>query len=151
MTIWGEWVTDPAHLPQHYKDYAAWNGPYFVQRAMTIGPNTVKVIEQILKSRKLEVQTYRLCVGVLRFSKNYSKSSLEECCRRALDVGRANYSFIKNSIAAVADELGDEGKRCAENEVRNQGAYVMSSRATDVEALLSRSQSLAASDGKEAK
>jgi len=147
----GQWVTDPAHMPQHYKDYTAWNGPYFVQRAMTVGPNAVKVIEQILKSRKLEVQTYRLCVGVLGFSKRYSKSALEECCRRALEVGRANYSFVKNSIAAVADELGDEGKRRAENEERNQGAYVMSSRATDVEALLSRSQSLAASDGKEAK
>ena len=108
------------------------------------------VIEKILKSRKLEVQTYRLCVGVLGFSKRYSKSAVEECCRRALEVGRANYTFIKNSIAAVAEELGDEGKRCAENEIRNQGAYVMSSKATDVEALLSRSQSLAASDRKEA-
>ena len=145
----GEWVTEPSHLPQHYRDYTAWNGPYFIQRAMTVGPCTVKVIERILKSRKLEIQTYRLCVGVLNFTKRYSKTALEECCRRALELDRVNYSFVKNSIAAVAEELGDEAQHRRDNELRNQGAYVMSSRASDVETLLSRSQYLAQHDGKE--
>lgn len=149
-TYRGQWLTDPSHMPQHYKEYASWNGPYFIRKAMTVGPCTVKVIEQILKSRKLEVQTYRLCIGVLNFSRRYSKTTLEECCRRALDLDRINYTFIKNSIPSVAEELGDEAKHRRENELRNQGAYVMSSKASDVETLLSRSQSLAKRDETEA-
>jgi hypothetical protein len=55
---------------------------------MTIGPNTSEVIKRILVSRKLEVQTYRMCHGVLSFSKKYSKQALEETCRQALEFGK---------------------------------------------------------------
>ena len=48
------------------------------QEAMTVGPNTVKVIEHILKSREHEVQTYRLCLGILNYTKKYSKLALED-------------------------------------------------------------------------
>ena len=33
---------------------------------MTVGPNTVEAVKRILASRKYEVQTYRMCQGVLR-------------------------------------------------------------------------------------
>ena len=68
----GEWLTDPRHLPDSYKQMSEWNAEYFTRKAMTVGPNTVKVIERILKSREHEVQTYRLCLGVLNFVKKYS-------------------------------------------------------------------------------
>ena len=44
----------------------------------------MEVIKRILSSRKLEVQTYRMCQGVLNFSKKYSKQALEETCRGRL-------------------------------------------------------------------
>ena len=53
----GEWLTDPAHLPESYKQMYEWNATYFTRKAMTVGPNTVKVIDNILKSREHEVQT----------------------------------------------------------------------------------------------
>lgn len=37
---------------------------------MTIGPNTVDVIKTVLHSREQEVQTYRLCLGIIGFAKN---------------------------------------------------------------------------------
>ena len=46
----GEWLTNPAHIPDSYKKMSEWNATYFVRKAMTVGPNTVKVIEHILKS-----------------------------------------------------------------------------------------------------
>lgn len=76
----GEWLTDPRHLPDSYKQMSEWNAEYFTRKAMTVGPNTVKVIERILKSREHEVQTYRLCLGVLNFVKKYSKLSNYCCC-----------------------------------------------------------------------
>lgn len=76
---------------------------------MTVGPNTVDVIKKVLQSRQIEIQTYCWCVGILGFTKKYSKQALVECCSRALQLDRTTYSFIKNSKAAVADELGTAG------------------------------------------
>ena len=139
----GDWKTDPRHLPASYKEMAEWNGPYFTRKAMTVGPNTVKVIEAILKSRPLEVQTYRLCLGVLNFTKKYSKLALEDCCRMALETNHPSYSFIKNSIAAVAEDLGSAGFNTKLNDERNKGAFIMDPHVSDIENLLSKSMRLA--------
>ncbi len=139
----GQWSTNPEHLPANHRDLAEWNAAYFTRKAMTIGPNTVEVIKTILASRKLEVQTYRLCLGVLNFTKKYSKQTLEECCKQALELNKVTYTFIKNSIPAIADELGTFSFNHKVNEERNQGAFVMSADAMDIDNLLSRSQKLA--------
>ncbi|MCD8295318.1 MAG: IS21 family transposase [Clostridia bacterium] len=138
----GQWQTNPDHLPENYKDISAWNGPYFIQRAMTIGPNTVEVISHVLKSRWLEVQTYRQCVGILGFTKKYSRRVLEECCREAVEAGKPTYTYVKTTIDAVAEEMGRDAYNTKVNEERNRGAYVMGQGHMDVEALLSRSQDL---------
>ena len=143
-----QWSTDPSHLPENYREISEWNGTYFTRRAMTIGPNTAEVIKRILSSRKLEVQTYRMCQGVLSFSKKYSKQALEETCRQALELGKTTYTFIKNTIPVVADNLGAAGYNTTANDERNKGAFVMGADATDINTLLSRSQSLAQSKGK---
>jgi hypothetical protein len=143
----GEWLTDPTHLPASYKQMSEWNAPYFTRKAMTVGPYTLKVIEHVLKSREHEVQTYRLCMGILNFTKKYSKLALEDCCKTAVETNHISYSFIKNSIAAVADEIGTAGFNTKVNEERNKGAFIMNPHAGDIERLLSKSSMLA---GKEA-
>ena len=139
----GEWLTDPSHLPESYKQMSEWNATYFTRKAMTVGPNTVKVIEHILKSREHEVQTYRLCLGILNYTKKYSKLALEDCCRLAIETSHISYSFIKNSIAAVAEEIGTAGFNTKLNEERNKGAFVMGPHAGDLDRLLSKSSKLA--------
>lgn len=139
----GQWSTKPEHLPANHRGSSEWNAAYFTRKAMTIGPNTVEVIKTILASRKLEVQTYRLCLGVLNFTKKYSKQTLEECCKRALELNKVTYTFIKNSIPAIAEEWGTSSLKHKVNEERNKGAFVMSTGAMDIGNLLSRSQKLA--------
>ena len=143
-----QWSTNPSHLPANYRELTEWSGTYFVQRAMAVGPNTVEVIRQILASRKLEVQTYRMCQGVLSFTKKYSKQALEETCRQALALGKTTYTQIKNTIPVIANDLGVAGYNTAMNEERNKGAFVMGAEATDINTLLNRSQILAKSKGK---
>ena len=138
----GQWFTNPEHLPGNSRQMAEWNGPYFTQKAMTIGPNTVEVIKRILASRKYEVQTYRQCVGVLGFAKKYGKKVLEECCGQALELNKVTYTFIKNSIAALAEELMENADIVHRNEDKNKGAYVMSPLSADISHLLAKSQSL---------
>ena len=139
----GEWLTDPAHLPESYKQMSEWNAAYFTRKAMTVGPNTVKVIEHILKSREHEEQTYRLCLGILNYTKKYSRLALEDCCKLAIETSHISYSFIKNSIAAIAEDIGTAGYNTKLNERRNKGAFVMGPHAGDLERLLSKSSKLA--------
>ena len=144
----GQWVTDPGHLPKDYSGYAEWDGTYFIQKALAIGPKTTDVVRLVLKSRAYEVQTYRQCIGILNFAKKYGKQALEECCRQALELNRATYTFIKNSIPAVAAETMPEDGRRRLNDKKNEGAYVMGADASDLGKLLARSKALADRAGK---
>ena len=83
-----------------------------------------------------------MCQGVLSFTRKYSKQVLEETCRQALELGKVHYTFIKNTIPAVAEAVGAAAFNTAVNEQRNRGAFVMDASAKDIETLLSRSQRL---------
>ena len=60
-------------------------------------------------------------------------------------------AYIKNSIAAIADQSGTKAFSFQENEKKNRGGFVMGQSAMDVHNLLSRSQELARRNGKEGK
>ena len=136
----GQWQTDIKHLPESFSSYSNWNGAYFLEKAMTCGPNTVEVIKDVLASRNYEVQTYRLCKGILSFAKTYGKEALEESCRMAVECRRTTYTFIKNSISTVAMDIGANERKQDE---KNRGAYAMPKTAMEIDTLLSRSQRLA--------
>ena len=138
----GQWFTDPEHLPKNHNSYAEWNAAYFIQKALTVGPCTADVIRKVLKSRTYEVQTYRQCVGILNFVKKYSKQTLEECCKQALELNRVTYTFIKNSIPAVSSEMMTDADKRRINDEKNKGAYVMGSEASNIHRLLQKSQAL---------
>ena len=91
-----------------------------------------------------------MCVGILNFSKKYGKAVLEECCRQALEVDRPTYSYIKNSVSSVADDMSTEQHVSENINARNQGALAMDTKKMDVDRLLSRSHDLAQSSRKEA-
>lgn len=139
----GQWCTNPEHLPKSYNDFREWNAEFFISKAMNIGPNTVDVIKTVLHSREQEVQTYRLCLGIIGFAKKYSREALEKCCRQAIKAGKPNYTFIKNSIPVVAEDFVAPDNRMKINANRNKGAYIMSAEAMDVDNLLSKSRNLA--------
>lgn len=91
-----------------------------------------------------------MCLGILNYSKKYGKPVLEECCKQAVEVDRLKYSYIKNSIAAVAEDMESTNASNAISEERNRGAFVMDASKMNVETLLSRSQELAHRKEKEA-
>ena len=67
---------------------------------------------------------------------------LEECCRQALGLNKDTYTFIKNSVPAIAEELTNSTDISPRNEEKNKGAYVISSASADINRLLVKSQSL---------
>lgn len=149
-TIKGQWSTNPEHLPDSYNGFSQWNATYFIQKASLVGVNTETVIRSILKSRKYEVQTYRMCLGIINFAKKYSNKALEECCKQAISLNKQKYTFIKNTLPVIAEDLGTEGyKSPMTKNTPARGGYVMSPNATSVDTLLSRSKALADQERKE--
>ena len=142
----GQWSTNPDHLPRNYQGYGQWSASWFINKASLIGPNTVNVIKNILGSRKYEVQTYRMCRGILGFKERYGAKVLEDCCGQAIKNGKMTYTFVKNTVTAIAEEHGDAGKNSYQGK---RGGYVMDSATNSIENLLSRSRKLADTEGKD--
>lgn len=142
----GQWSTNPDHLPRNYQGYGQWSASWFINKASLIGPNTVNVIKNILGSRKYEVQTYRMCRGILGFKDRYGVKVLEDCCGQAIKSGKMTYTFVKNTITAIAEEHGDSFEN---SHKEKRGGYVMDSATNSIENLLSRSRKLADTEGKE--
>ena len=91
------------------------------------------------------IQTYRMCLGILNFTKKYSNKTLEECCKQAVALNKQKYTFIKNTIAVVADDLGEAGYHHPTSAKKEpvRGGYVMPPEASSIDTLLSRSKALA--------
>ena len=121
------------------------------EKAVSVGPNTLAVIKTVLASRKLEVQSYRSCIGILQYKDRYNKAVLEECCTRAMRANRPYYSYIKNIVAQVAEEL--KVTPCSmsteEKNIPQKGGITRSAKATDIDTLLSKSKELLGKGGDE--
>lgn len=80
----GQWMTNPDHLPQKYREYLQWSKPNFQQWASKIGPYTRTVINTQFDRVNFPVQAFRTCQGILSFSKRHSPIALESCCQQAV-------------------------------------------------------------------
>ncbi len=101
----GQYSTVMEHMPPDHQKYLEWNGDRFRRWADSIGINTRKVVDAILTSGRVEQQTYRSCMGLLKLAEKHSPSKLEEACLRALLYSRTpSYKSIKNLLAAMKED-----------------------------------------------
>ena len=96
----GQYSTITEHMPKDHQEYLEWNGERFRKWAERIGENTAKVIDSILRSKRVEQQSYRACMGLLKMSDKYSPARLEEACRKALNYTQSpSYKSVSNILA----------------------------------------------------
>ena len=110
----GEHRTNPEHMPDAHRDFAEWGAARFRRWATGIGESTEKVVDAILKSRKVEQQPYRSCRGVLALAEAHGKELLEEACAKALLLTpRPSHKVVKGIVVALGKERegadGDDG------------------------------------------
>lgn len=79
-----QYGTVTEHMPKDHRFYLEWNGDRFRKRAERIGENTAKVIDAILRSKRVEQQSYRACMGLLKLADKHPPAKLEEASRTAL-------------------------------------------------------------------
>lgn len=93
------------NLSEIYNRFRKW--------AERIGSSTCQVVDAILTSKRVEQQSYRSCMGLLKLADKYSVDRLEAACRKALSfTATPSYKSIKNILDTGNDqtETPDKGK-----------------------------------------
>lgn len=121
----GQYSTVTEHMPPNHQKYLEWNGDRFRNWAKQIGPNTYKVVNAILASRKIEQQAYRSCMGLLKLADKYSSARLEAACTKALSyTASPSYKSVKSILSAAPDDpVPEKPKRKATGITRGADFY----------------------------
>ena len=105
----GQYSTVTEHMPEDHQKYLDWNGDRFRKWAMQIGTNTGKTVDAILTSGRVEQQSYRSCMGLLKLADKHSAARLEAACAKALTyTSKPSYKSIKNILANWKEELSSQ-------------------------------------------
>ena len=107
----GQYSTITEHMPPDHQKFLEWNGDRFRKWAERIGNNTYQVVNAILSSQRVEQQSYRSCMGILKLAEKHSTQRLEAACKIALSyTATPSYKSIKNILAAGKERIEQELK-----------------------------------------
>ena len=81
----GRYATIVDHMPPDHQKYLEWKGDRFREWAQLIGTNTYQAVDAILRSKRVEQQTYKSCMGLLKLADTYSERHIEAACQKALE------------------------------------------------------------------
>jgi len=107
----GQFRTNPAHMPKSHREHLKWSPSRLMHWGGTIGPNTEKLIEEILNDRPHPEQGYRSCLGIMRLAKNYGNERLERATARALSVRARSYKHVEAILKNGLDRLPLEDRK----------------------------------------
>ena len=80
----GQYSTNVEHMPEKHRQYSQWNAERFIKWASDIGPYAEQAVKAIISSRKVEQQSYKTCIALLKLADAYSTERLEAACEKAL-------------------------------------------------------------------
>lgn len=87
-----------------------------------IGPSTAIVIDAILTSGRIEQQSYRSCMGLLKLADRHTSVKLEAACKKALEyTSKPSYKSIKDLLTNLRDKLPDSPATEVEETPKSHG------------------------------
>lgn len=101
----GQHTTVHEHMPKSHQQFAEWTPERLVRWAEKTGPDTVRVVESILRARPHPQQGFRACLGPMRLGKEYGPERLEAACTRALAVNTLTFKSIDSMLKRGLDKL----------------------------------------------
>ena len=96
-------TTIAEHRPKSHQRYLEWTPSRLVNWAQTVGPQTARLFQCILESKKHPEMGYRSCLGILRLGKKYTSPRLEAAAERALRAGACSYLSVKSMLERGLD------------------------------------------------
>jgi len=91
-------------MPKSHQKWAEWSPQRFARWAAKIGPQTQRLIENVLNSRAHPQQGFRSCLGILRLAKSYGDGRLEAACHRAVTIGGTSYRSVESILKHNLDQ-----------------------------------------------
>lgn len=109
-------------MPEDHRKYLEWDGDRFRRWGEQIGPSTAKVIDAILTSGRIEQQSYRSCMGLLKLADKHTSVKLEAACKKALEyTSKPSYKSIKDLLTNLKDKLPDSPTTEVEETPKSHG------------------------------
>lgn len=119
----GQYSTITEHMPEDHQKFLEWNGDRFRRWGEKIGQNTYKVVDALLTSQRIEQQSYRSCMGLLKLAERYSEERLEVACKKALSyTSSPSYKSIKDILSAGRDKPEKVSSKPDTTEAHNKHA-----------------------------
>ena len=78
----GQYSTVTEHMLEDHQKYLEWNGDRFRRWAAQIGHNTSKVVNALLASKRVEQQSYRSCMGLLKLADNIPSTDSKQPAKK---------------------------------------------------------------------
>jgi len=117
----GQYSTVPEHMPKAQQEYVKWDSARFISWAESIGSCTATVVKAILNAYKVEQQSYRSCMGLLKLADKYSVNRLEAACKKALSfTPNPSLKSVKTILSTGQDKVLDEAPAST---VKNNAQY----------------------------
>jgi len=105
----GQYGTIIEHMPEKHRQYTQWNAERFIRWAGDIGPYTQKVVKTVIASRKVEEQSYKTCIALLKLADTYSVARLEAACEKAFSYAPSpSFRSIRTILKTGSDRLKTE-------------------------------------------
>lgn len=102
-------TTVKEHMPAAHRAHADMTPSRLIQRAAAIGPQTERLIVDILDTRPHPEQGYRAALGILRLAKTYGDDRLEAAATRAMLTGLRRCRQMETLLKGGLDRLGTAG------------------------------------------
>jgi len=105
----GQYGTVIEHMPEKHRQYTQWNAERFMRWASDIGPYTLTTVKAIIASKKVEEQSYKTCIALLKLADSYSVARLEGACEKALSYGSTpSFRSIRTILKTGSDRIKKE-------------------------------------------
>ena len=119
-----QYSTNNDHMPENHKLFE-WNKERFEKWAKGIGENTYEVIHRLISRYKVEEQSYKSCISLLKLSDKYSAERLENACQLALEhITQPSFKNIRLILESGQDIEYKNNKNRKQIEVDTSHAYV---------------------------
>ncbi len=99
-----KYTTDKEHLPPTHRFVAELESDQILRRADEIHKDVKLFVSKILDTKHHPERAYKICLGVLNFSKKVGDERLIAACQRALDYGIYNYKTVKKILEKGLDK-----------------------------------------------
>jgi transposase len=105
----GQYNTVIEHMPEKHRQYTQWNAERFIRWASGIGPCTLQTVKAVIASRKVEEQSYKTCIALLKLADTYSVARLEAACEKALSyTATPSFRSVRTILKTGSDRLKPE-------------------------------------------